>query len=216
MKSMIISLVLASTSGIICYLVAGNSLDLFIGCFFFAAILAGQLPGEWGTIAGITIGIGLCWWMPVHADAITATQWGMCVALLASFVAAMVMLVRALQRFSPAVASTVVTVVALAWLSWPVWLSASIPGIQLRGSVLFHPLFAINHVVSDLGIWTEQQAAYSLTTLGQDVAYQLPFSAWPTIAMQSGLAIALAILTMSVRHSRSVSPEVISSLPAQP
>jgi hypothetical protein len=92
-------------------------------------------------------------------------------------------------RCSAVVSSAIATIAVLAWLSFPIWLSGALPGSQLKASVLLQPLFAINGVLPQLGIWTEQQVAYGLTNVGQDVPYQLPASPWPAITFQLALSV---------------------------
>jgi hypothetical protein len=186
--------------GFACYLFAGNSLDLFIGSVFFTAIvvpylsaIAGRLPDADYNLLGFGTGLALTWLTAVHAGAISAQQWFMCVLVAFSFAAMLMSGVCLLIRLRclPLVAAAILTVIALLWLSWPVWLAESLVGSQLHYSTLFHPLFAINHIVSNLGIWSEQQVAYNMTTLGQDAQYQLPTSAWSAIGLQVMSAAAL-------------------------
>jgi hypothetical protein len=192
-----IALILSCVAGIACYVTAGNSLDLFLGSVVLACILmppfsamAGQSPGGWLQAIGITLGVSCCWWMPWHKQMISLYQLALCLLVLFSLLTLLMTIVRLLMRLKvqPVPASAIVTVAILAWLTWPIWLSPSIAGNQLRWSVMFQPIFAVNHILSNLGIWTEQQVAYNLTSLGQDVQYQLPTSAWPTIDLQCGLA----------------------------
>jgi len=208
----ILGFVLGLLVGMLCYSITGNSLDLFIGGVFFTALLvppcsaiAGRSPGAWGCVVAIALGIGCSWLMPVHAEMVTVRQWLICIFVLATFAAMLMAVVDLLTQFSllPLIASGIVTIIGLLWLSWPVWLCSSLTGSQLYWSVMFHPLLAINHVVANnLGVWTEQQVAYSLTNLGQDVQYQLPSSAWPVIGLQAGVAISLIFVAQKVRSAR--------------
>ncbi len=189
-----------------CFLIAGNSLDLFIGSIFLAAILAspcsaiaGRLPDALLSAVSSTLGFVACWLVAVYDQAISLKQWLICTLVLLSLLALLMSAVRILMRarLSPATSSAIVTAAVLLWLSWPVWLSASLAGAHLHYSIAFHPLFAINQTLSNLGIWTEQQVAYNLTNFGQDVQYQLPDSAWPAIGLQSVVAILLCGLSCS-------------------
>lgn len=200
---------LSAGCGFLCYFIAGNSLDLFIGGLFFAVLLvcplsaiAGRLPGSWIVVMGVSSGITVSWWMPVHHGFISARQWFECVAVLFSFVAMMAILVAVLMRMglSPMASMATTTMTALLWLTWPIWLSGSLSGSSLRGSVMFQPIFAINHAVSNLGIWTEQQVAYNLTNLGQDTQYRLPGSVWPAVGLQAAIAV---VLILSMRRENT-------------
>jgi len=174
------------------YQVTGATLDLFVGGIFIAALITPPLAAVSSQSAiGICLGIAGTWWLAVHRYAISIGQWSMCLGVLISFTLVLTTTVRLLIRLKlPAVvASAIITLLSLAWLTWPIWLSSTLAGAQLHWSVIFQPILVINHIISNLGIWTEQQVAYGLTNLGQDVQYQLPSSAWPIIAMQSGLSI---------------------------
>ncbi|QOV87785.1 hypothetical protein [Humisphaera borealis] len=72
------------------------------------------------------------------------------------------------------VVTTVVTVLALAWLTWPIWLSPWLAGNESLVSVLSpsHPLLVIDAAISREGgtPWVEQRIMYGrLTVLGQHV-----------------------------------------------
>ncbi len=199
-------LVAGGAAGIVCYLIAGNSLDLFLGGLCFTSILvcpmaaiAGRLPGTLFVSLALTLGMACSWFLPVHERLIAPGQWIMCLLVLWTFLFALSSLVLVMMRLGlSAIASvTWVQALAIAWLSWPIWLSGILPGVPLRWCVAVHPLFAINATLTDLGIWTEQQVAYGLTTMGQDVPYQLPASGWVAIAFQGGVAMLMSVLSVS-------------------
>ncbi|HVT89214.1 MAG TPA: hypothetical protein VHD56_10210 [Tepidisphaeraceae bacterium] len=78
------------------------------------------------------------------------------------------------------VSSAIVVVLAMLWLSWPIWLS------QINTPVLIsaHPLFAINGMLRNFGAWPERPIAYRyLMRLGQDLPYTLPRNIGPMIAV---------------------------------
>jgi hypothetical protein len=194
--------------GFCCYQIAGNSLDLFIGGVLLGCIvcppltaIAGQTPGAALAPVGISIGIGCFWILPVWKHAIELAQWGSCMLVLCTLLLAVSFGVLLLIRLgcSTVASSAIATIAMLAWLSFPIWMSGALPGTRLHWSVLLHPLFAINGIVPQLGIWTEQQVAYGLTNVGQDAPYQLPTSAWPVIGFQSGLAMAMLLLQCVLR-----------------
>ena len=183
--------------GLSCYSIAGKSLDLLLGCVLLATLItpslsafAGQSPGGLGVVLSITIVIAAVWFILVKAEVISIQQWLMCGVVLLSWLLVLACVTEALTSIgiNSVIAPALVLLLSLGWLTWPVWLSPSLAGNQLRWSILFQPLFAINHIVDNLGIWTEQQEAYKLTTLGQDVQYQMPSSAFPVIVLQFGIA----------------------------
>jgi hypothetical protein len=101
------------------------------------------------------------------------------------------------MRIAPTFASAIATILALAWLTWPVWLSPRLTGPSAATTVKYltwmHPLFAVNGVLTNLGAWSHLPIAYRyLTTLGQDVPYALPTSIWPAALVHLVLGIAVA------------------------
>ena len=65
-------------------------------------------------------------------------------------------------------AATIVILVALAWLSWPIWLSPRLGGPNRQAVVAWlvgpHPLFALNSILKSshapVGVWLQQPIAY--------------------------------------------------------
>jgi hypothetical protein len=185
----------------ICYCVTGISLDLFIGSLFAVAIvapplaaIAGRLPGMFGIAVGAVLGVACWWWLPVSSGSISVDQCLGCETVLVGFVVAQLAIVQLLMRCGiPAVlVSGMAMPAALAWLAWPIWLSGAMSGSLLQVAVCLHPIFVINGIVPSLGIWSEQQVAYSLTSIGQDAAYQLPRSMWPILIFELGLVAGVA------------------------
>src|SRR5690606_11475731 len=67
-------------------------------------------------------------------------------------------------RINPTLAATMVMLLAGAWLTWPLWLSAAMTDRLVSTLTPVHPLMAVNTAVSSLGLWTEQAGVlYSLT-----------------------------------------------------
>jgi hypothetical protein len=204
-----------------CYLSAGATLGDYLGGVVLLALIAPALVagrGSWlwafarggAAIDGIAAG-----WLLSLSGSITLVQWLCGYAILAAFGLALVGLVRALERLrigglgAAAIASTL----ALLWLSWPVWLATALRsehGARLaRWLVPAHPLFALNHVITQQGAWLEGQVIYGHVTLGQDVAYGLPESILPCIALHLVLAAGLSVLAVA----RSVDREAVESSP---
>jgi len=203
---MVLGLVVSATMGTCCYLIAGNSLDLFIGSVLLAcsltpplAAIAGQLPGAALTVLAVAIGIGSAWILPVCKGYIAFGQWADCMMVLGTTLLMAGFAVLLLMRVgcSALGSSAIITILIMAWLTFPIWLSGALSGSRLRWPVLLHPLFVINGIVPQLGFWTEQQVAYGLTNLGQDAQYQLPQSAWLVIGFQGGLALVMFLATGS-------------------
>lgn len=186
-----------------CYIAAGPTLGLFFGGMLFCAIITPPLlawePDRTGRlfVAGAVIdGTAAVWLVAVFTSPTTVVQWLLSYLVLMGWVAALWGLVALLGRLlrSALAAQAVTVLVAMAWLSWPVWLSPWLAG--QRGAAVAswltaaHPLMAINGVLLHLGVWSEQSIAYWLTNLGQDVPYSLP-SVWAAVGLHLLLGIAL-------------------------
>lgn len=99
-------------------------------------------------------------------------------------------------RWPPCMAGGVALSFVFAWLFWPIWLRAAPPLL-----VAVHPLLALNGVLSArLGFWTEQPVFYQITSLGQDVPFQLPTTPWACVGAQAG--VAMVMLTIPVLWDR--------------
>ncbi len=205
-STILFAIVLTIISCSACFAAAGNSLDFYFGCALLAVLfcpgmIAAEPRGTWWITAVVWLVITIFWWFIGHTAGVTAGQSLMCSLLLGGVIgtcaAGTVMLIR--WKIPPSLAAAIVIILQILWLTWPVWLSPSIPGIKPGWLVSLHPLLAINGVLKDLGIWTEQPLAYGLTTLGQDVEYQLPASPWPAIGANLLLGGAMVLLSQFAR-----------------
>jgi hypothetical protein len=206
-----LSVFLAAILAVLCYLCTGQSLDLFIGSLFLAALItpplaaiAGQSTGALLCSLAVSFTFACCWFPLLWNYAINLAQLLQCLIVLWTFLLVAALGVRLLMRLGcgRVPSSAIITVMTLAWFTTPLWLSAALAGSQLRWSVALHPLLAINGIVPQLGFWTEHQIAYGLTNVGQDVQYQLPRSPWPIIAVQAGSGLVLWGITEHVRRTR--------------
>ncbi len=173
-----------------CYAVAGPSLDFFLGSICFVAIIvppfAVRESGAFWAATAIAATSALLWTIPVFQHAIGVSAWFGCIAVLCAFTFAVAggAAVLARWRIPPVLAAGAATILSLAWLTWPIWMSPWLAGGRIVLAVRIHPLFAINTAAVNLGIWTEQRIAYGLTNLGQDAAYQLPGTVIPCVLFQ--------------------------------
>ena len=199
-------LLLGVGSGALVTWSAGVSLGLFLAPLVFVVLLVPPMVSSPGTISerlvtGLVVVLGLII-IPLGAslassrvDTAAVLVW--CVVLL-SLGAALVGCVALLHRLHlPWVfASALSTALALAWLTWPVWLAPHVSDdATIARLVVAHPLFATNALFPHMGIWTEQATAYRLTNLNQDVAYALPTSAWPSVVLHGLIAGGLLALS---------------------
>jgi len=204
----LVSLPIAFAAAGACWWAAGPSLGLFFGGIAFAAVLTPALVcgestclGRFLAAAGIWLGIGVVWLAAVFTTDTTLGQWTECAALLAAFILAMAGLCVVLMRlrFSPVAAAAVVTVLSLAWLTWPVWLAPALHGSAGQGIVSWlvpaHPLFAANAAVSNLGIWSEQTLIYRWSNMNQDLIFSLPRTVWPAVGLHAGIGIVFVLTT---------------------
>jgi hypothetical protein len=193
---------LAIVSALICYFAAGAPLGLFFAGVASAAILLPYLClinerlSQRVLIAGAFVaGNAIVWLLAIGS--ITILQWLACSLVLAGFALALLGMLSILIKLirSPIAAAAIVVTLALAWLTWPIWLSPHLHGADSENFVSWlvwlHPLFAINGALPNLGTWTHQPIMYHLTNLGQDVPYTLPQSVWPCVALHGLIGTAL-------------------------
>ena len=193
-----------------CAWAGGASLGTLFGPF---ALGAGVVPqraarGRGGMVFAVSVAVGVVasWafftniWASVvaSAGAVFLTWCG----LLASAGA------RRLKRPRPrgrnALRAAMVTLLAWAWLLWPIWLGPTLASRAVSPPTWLtavHSLFAVNATATSLGVWTQQPLAYQLTPLGQDVAYALPASVWPC-ALAQAVAAGLVLLVLRGRRRR--------------
>jgi hypothetical protein len=207
----LLATLLGAAGALVCARAAGApSLDLLLGSAIIAAILTPPLCIAWRwSFLAVAAGTSVVWLIhPIAWLACTLTL----LAFLTAAAAAMCLLVRI--RIHPLAASAIVTMLALAWLIWPVWASHWLPGRDVKWLIDLHPLFAINGAAKDLGIWTEQHVAYRLTALGQDVPYQLPTSVAPCVLFHGLLALGLFCCTrIALRSTNQIDADATASMP---
>ena len=150
-------------------------------------------------------GVALVWAIAIGWMDVTFAEWLRCTLVLGTFVIALSGCVSllCLSRFPRPLAAFLITLLALLWLTWPVWLSHALTQQVVDWLTPAHPLLAINGVVAHLGAWDRMPIAYrSLTILNQDIPYHLPRSILPAVLVH--LVIGLPGLVLSVRRSSPV------------
>jgi hypothetical protein len=187
--------------GVVPQIVAAPGPAATIGGLVAAAVLTPpcfllDLPspvGRWCAAGAVADGIGVAWLGLILAGPLTVGQWLGCYVVLIAFVAAAaaVAVVLMAMRVNRVIAAGVAMFLAIAELTWPVWLSPQFERLSestIDKLVELHPVFALCGLAPGLGDWTHQNVAYQLTSLGQDVLYALPQSIWPTVLTHLCLA----------------------------
>jgi hypothetical protein len=172
----------------VCLIAVGINLGFYFGGIIAAALLIPALSLAERSlvhrlfIAGaVTDGIAVVWLVGLFGS-ISILQWLLCYALLICWAFALASVAHLLDQVirHSILASAIVVVMALLWLSWPVWLWQ----VDWPILVKVHPLFAINGMLSNLGVWPERPIAYQhLMRLGQDIPYALPRNIAPAVAI---------------------------------
>jgi len=210
----VLSVVVAVTS----YAASGVSLGFFFGPVLLAPIVVpplalsvSKLSHRFAVCIIYAGASGIVWLLAGRVEISAVVR---CVIVLVALVLALASLPPALvrARFQPVLASATVTILGLAWLTWPVWLARALPTnggeYVLRWAGPVNPLFAINGTLrSYFDDWDRYQLAYQhLTTLNQDVLYSLPRSIWPSALAHLLIALGCFILAM---HFRTISPATV-------
>ena len=206
---LICALVLSGVLSAGCYACTGPTLGVFLGGLALAGLITPALtsgeetgPARAAAAAGVFIPIAVVWFVvPIKTD----TSFGQYLAstvVLAAWIVALAGIAAGLRvlRFSPAAATALVTFLAIAYLTWPVFAATWLVGTAGQKAVQFlvptDPIFAVNSVLaSTLGNWSEQAIIYRRATMNQDVLYTLPHSIWPAAALHGLLGITLGALT---------------------
>jgi hypothetical protein len=192
-----VALVLSLATAMACYLAVGVTLGLYFGGLIFTSILVPtccmteqRVVSRLLVAAAVADGTAIVWLVCVFISSTTLVQWLMCYAVLLAWAMALVGLCAIISPTRPNRASipgsAIAMFLSLAWLTCPVWL-------QTRAAVVVpvHPLFALNRVLLDLGLWTIRPIAYRyLVSLGQDVPYELPGTIIPMLVLHLLVGVA--------------------------
>jgi hypothetical protein len=191
---------------------AGPTLGVLFAGFAIIAIALPPLashdrkPFAWiGMACASAIGAWLVWaWTASHFGG--EGDLALAGLTLLSFALACAGLAALITRLgAPTALGGLVTIVVLAWLSWPIWLAHNLPesnGQQIADAlVAAHPLLTMNERLLDRGVWTERSVTYRATALGQDLAFSPPSVPLIFWLLCLGLALpAIIIDAASVRH----------------
>ena len=203
--------IIALTTVAIGWLVLGSTLGLFFWGIALSAILVPLLTSlHQNTVealvrgGAIVDGVGIVWLLTLFVSPINFGQWLAAYLVLAAFSFAVLSIARVAARIR--IPAGVITILAIAWLTWPIWLSTHLNATLVRILVPAHPLLALNRIFLDQGIWTQQRLMYQLTTLGQDVPYSLPTSILACVFAHAIIGLALLPLAQWKASATSTEP----------
>jgi hypothetical protein len=151
-----------------------------------AIILAEERRGRWIAATSILLGTALVLALSARSIDVTPSELLRCCCVLAAYVWVLGGVTGALNatRFPAPIAAGITVLLALLWLTWPVWLSPWLTQTMADWLTPANPLLAINGIVKHLGTWDRAPLAYrSLTVLNQDVPYHLPTSILPAVLL---------------------------------
>ena len=169
-------------------------------------LLAIAAASRWWAIGAAAVAVGLlAAWVTVAAGAGEATRATAGVGVGSGsgsagtvYVAALVAAAAtggglAVARANPSAAAWLVTLLLLAWLGWPVWLSPWLPGrdVLVYHLSLAHPLLAVDAALAGQNVapWTEHRVMYNqLSVLQQHVAASPPRDVSATVLLHLALA----------------------------
>jgi hypothetical protein len=204
---------LSATGALACCIASGPTLGVYLGALILVTaitppLLLGQdrWPNRITSLSAVVTPVAVIWLIAALRSDTRIGEWLAAVIVLSAYTLALSALASAMRtaRMSAVVASALTVTLALAWLTWPIYLSrtwhgeASAPGVARLGNV--HPGLAINAQLRHLGNWTEQSIAYHLTDLNQNVPFTPPQTIWPTTLFHATLAAAL--FALSFRRER--------------
>jgi hypothetical protein len=189
----------------LCYYAAGPTLGLFFGTFFMIAMIVPPLQqsdtGWLSILVGVCAAAALVWIAAATQPDVYLSDCFKSLIVLVAWTLALLGIGRLLRvaRIDPTLAAAITLLLALAWLTWPVWLTPAIETSHGQTIVDLlvpaHPLFAINGVMKHFGAWDHYPAlAYpTLTVLNQDVSYRQPSSIIPAVVLHSLLGLGLLL-----------------------
>jgi hypothetical protein len=156
-------------------------------------------------------GIAGVWLYAATKSELDLGLWAACYLTLDALVFAAGGVAVMLRRmgFGSVGAGAMVTVLGIAWMLWPVWLSPALRGANGEQIVAWfvpaHPVFAANGVLrTSLGYWAEQGIAYHYTSLSDDVAYAVPDSVLACVLVHIGVgAVGVGVGLVPSRRRRN-------------
>jgi hypothetical protein len=214
--ALVVPLILSLAAGMLCNQAAGPTLGLFLGGIFAAALLIGPLVAAESTWLGrllvvlaVAHGIAAVWFYVALNNHLGFGACFSCYLVLVALCLAFGAVSWMLRRFGIGISGTaaVITVIAIAWLLWPIWLSPILAGPHgdtiVKLLIPIHPIIAANAALREqLGYWAEQAIAYHYTSLSDDVNYSLPTNVFACVAFHLILAgICVGVIGLKKRFT---------------
>ena len=218
---------LAAVAAASAYFASGDSLGFwFAGVAMLTALLPPLAarearPGDAVLSAGaVADGVGTVWFIAALLfSSVNLGQWFFAYLVLAGYGAALFGIVLSTRHtLGPTAAAAFAVILGFAWLTWPIWISPWLGGPVSSTLVAWlapaHPLFAINRVFIEQGVWTQQALMYRLTSLGQDVPLALPPSVWPCVLVHAIMGVMLGLPAAWCHSQESSRPGASEALPS--
>jgi hypothetical protein len=222
--SLIASFTVSLLGAAACYWAAGPTLGLFFGSLVLVALITPPLmttAPDWRsralTFACILVPHLIAWFIAYQRSSIRFNELLNSAIVLISFAAAIAGIAllgnvvtrgrirggaSGAIRLGVVAISAITTIVALASLTWPIWMSKTWNGSDSSAAVdrylRLNAAMVINgQLLPATGPWTEQSIAYHLTDLNQDVPYTMPRRILASAFMHAGIA-ALCIVVVAL------------------
>ena len=195
MKLLIASFVTTLLASVIAVVLCGAELGGVFAVIYVAMLLSPVFAAtrEFNLLPplGVFIGVAVGSLILLAREIVDAGQYGQLIVLLASVTFALAAITQLMTavRIEPTLASGVTILLAIAWLSWPIWLSSSMTDSIATTLSPLHPFLAINGAVPQYGYWHQARLMYSLTNLGQDVNFTFPTSVSAASIFHGAIAI---------------------------
>lgn len=218
-------LILSAIAATASYIVSGATLGVFLAGFLFATLLTPPLvisEPRWSdrvlALTSTLLPMSVIWLVASLRSDSRMTELAVTLSVLAAYSLALAGLAVAFRmlRVSAAVTAFLTTILGLAWLTWPIWLSPTWQGEASALTVArlgdLHPALAANAQLLHLGNWTEQSIAYHLTDLNQNVPFAPPRTARPTILFHAAVGLGLIALSVWAERARRPVPDPVTSI----
>jgi len=222
----IVAALLCGSVALIASLIVYALIDVTLGTVFASVFIAGlvsvavgPLARNWREVVLLSLSVALASSLILLLGLFDQPRLAMpavqLVSFLIAFSGAIVSVTSLLSRgVGESAARGPVTIVLLAWLTWPVWMSpafgTSLGTWMIDHAFAYQPLMALNGAYHVLGDWSHSDIAYKyFTNLGQDVLFEMPPHAWHSTILHGTIAfIATALIALQACSRTPPKPSV--------